>query len=178
MKRAVFLDRDGVTIEAIVREGKPYSPATLSAVKITEDIDIVLQKISAAGFMIIGITNQPDVARGLQTKEAVEEINHYLVDILPIKTIMLCCHDEKDECNCRKPKPGLLLDAAKLFNIDLAESYMVGDRWKDVDAGKAAGCKTIFIDYGYLERQPENQDFTIQKPRDILGIIIKTPNSG
>jgi D-glycero-D-manno-heptose 1,7-bisphosphate phosphatase len=171
MKRAVFLDRDGVINEAVIREGKPYPPATLSDVKISENFEYVLQKLKAKGFVIVGITNQPDVARGLQTRAAVEEINQHLLKKLPIETILVCYHDEKDACSCRKPKPGLILDAAAFFDIDLANSYVVGDRWKDIEAGKNAGCKTIFINYAYLEQQPKGYDFSVRKPSEILDII-------
>lgn len=171
MKRAIFLDRDGVIIEAVIHNGKPYPPLSLLEVKITEGFETVLQKIATAGFVIIGVTNQPDVARGAQTRTAVEEINQYLVDNLPIETILVCYHDEKDACSCRKPKPGLILEAAALFDIDLANSYMVGDRWKDIEAGKNVGCKTIFINYAYSEKQPEGCDFCVQKPAEIIDII-------
>jgi len=172
MKRAVFLDRDGVIIEAVIHNGKPYPPASVSDARITEGFYTVLQKISAAGFIIIGITNQPDVARGLQSQKAVEEINQYLVNVLPIETIFVCFHDDKDACSCRKPKPGLIYEAAAVFDIDLANSYMVGDRWKDIEAGKNAGCKTVFVDYGYAEKQPKGYDFSIQKPAAIADIIL------
>lgn len=174
MKRAVFLDRDGVINEAITREGRPYPPEVLSEVKVSENFESVLQKIYAAGFLIIGITNQPDVARGLQTREAVEKINQYLLDRLPIETILVCYHDEKVNCSCRKPKPGLILKAAALFDIDLANSFMVGDRWKDIEAGKNAGCKTIFVNYSYFEKQPTDYDFCVQKPSEILNIIFSS----
>ena len=172
MKRAVFLDRDGVLIEAVIREGKPFPPLTLSEVKISEGFETVLQKIATAGVVIIGVSNQPDVARGLQTRAEVEKINQYLVDKLPIERILVCYHDEKDACSCRKPKPGLIFEAAALFDIDLANSFMVGDRWKDIEAGNNAGCKTIFINYAYAEKQPEGYDFCIQKPAEIADIIL------
>ena len=172
MKRAVFLDRDGVINEAVIREGKPFPPATLSEVKITEGFKTVLQKISAAGYVIVGISNQPDVARGLQTRAEVEKINQYLLEELPIEAILVCYHDEKDACLCRKPKPGLILEAAAIYDIDLANSYMVGDRWKDIEAGKNAGCKTIFINYAYPEKQPEGYNFCVQKPLEIVDIIL------
>ena len=172
MKRAVFLDRDGVIIEAVIREGKPFPPTSLSEVKISEGFENILQKIATAGFIIVGVSNQPDVARGLQTRAEVEKINQYLVDKLPIERILVCYHDEKEACSCRKPKPGLILEAAALFDIDLANSYMVGDRWKDIEAGKNAGCRTVFINYSYVEKQPEGYDFSVQKPAEIVDIIL------
>jgi len=174
MKRAVFLDRDGVINEAVIRDGKPYPPATLSELKISEGFDHVLKILNASGFIIIGITNQPDVARGKQTQSAVEEINQYLLDNLPIETILVCYHDEKDSCVCRKPKPGLILEAAAIYDIDLEGSFMVGDRWKDIEAGKNAGCKTIFINRAYTEEQPAGFDYSAKEPFEILDIIINT----
>ena len=100
---------------------------------------------------MIGITNQPDVARGTQTREIVEQINAFLLDRLPIEEIFVCYHDNHDQCDCRKPKPGLIIAAAQKYKIDLNNSFMIGDRWTDVEAGRRAGCKTFFIDYEYNE---------------------------
>lgn len=100
--------------------------------------------LSNAGFLLIVVTNQPDVARGITTRETVETIHDYISICLPINDFYACFHEDKDGCNCRKPLPGSLLKAAKIHNIDLSKSYMVGDRRKDIEAGNRAGCKTIF----------------------------------
>lgn len=149
--RAVFLDRDGVLNKAIIRDGKPYPPTSLNETVIVSGAKYALPVLKRDGFFLIGITNQPDVARGKQKREVVESINNYLLRQIPIQEIFVCYHDNNDNCDCRKPKPGLIFQAAKKYEINLTKSYMVGDRWKDIEAGRQAGCKTIFIDYKYNE---------------------------
>ena len=149
--KAVFLDRDGVLNCAMVRDGKPYPPATLEELQILPDVWGALMALKAAGLLLIGVTNQPDVARGTLRREVVEAINASLLETLPLHEILVCFHDDEDGCDCRKPRPGLLIQAAARHGIDLASSFMIGDRWKDIEAGRQAGCKTILIDYGYAE---------------------------
>lgn len=172
LAKAVFLDRDGVLNEALVRNGKPYPPSNRAELRIIPAAFSVLKKLKLAGFKLIVVTNQPDVARGVVTRQWVEEINGYLQDQLPLDVFKVCFHDDLDGCSCRKPLPGALLEAAKEFEIDLGLSYMVGDRWKDISAGKAAGCKTIFIDYGYLEKQPTDADFVVNTLSAVEHIIL------
>lgn len=155
-RRAVFLDRDGVLNEAIVREERPYPPASLAELKIVPDAAAALCRLKEAGFLLIVVTNQPDVARGTQTRQAVEELNAAVAAALPVDEFYVCFHNGEDGCGCRKPKPGLLLAAAAERKIDLRKSFLIGDRWRDVDAGVSAGCRTVLIDYHYNERQPEN----------------------
>ena len=97
------------------------------------------------------VTNQPDVSRGKIKKKTVIKMHNYLLSETKLDDIFVCYHDDHDDCKCRKPKPGLLLEAGKKWNIDLKNSYIIGDRLKDIEAGKYAGCKTIFIDWGYEE---------------------------
>jgi len=160
--RAVLLDRDGVLNRAIVREGRPYAPANVQELEIPEGVLEALNRLKAKGFLLIGVTNQPDVVRGTTTRENVEAINQQLLLQLPLETIYVCYHDDKDHCGCRKPAPGLLLEAAKAYNLDLSQSFMVGDRWKDIAAGTKAGCKTLFLDMKYQEVFPREitPDFT------------------
>jgi D-glycero-D-manno-heptose 1,7-bisphosphate phosphatase len=153
-KRAIFLDRDGVLNRALVLNGKPYPPGSLDNLVILPGVTAALNKLKEAGFLLIVVTNQPDVSRGKVTKESIEAINTFLCETLPIDDFRTCYHDDSDCCNCRKPKPGALIDASRLHGIDLKSSFMVGDRWRDIEAGHAAGCKTIFLDYGYSERRP------------------------
>lgn len=157
-RRAVFLDRDGVLNEAIVRNGKPYPPSSIEELQVYADAEPALRRLKEAGFILIVVTNQPDVARGTQTREVVEAINVRIAQELPLDSFFVCWHDDADNCDCRKPKPGLLLSAAAQYNIDLGLSFMVGDRWKDVDAGVAAGCRTVFIDRQHIENAPESPD--------------------
>jgi len=155
MRRAVFLDRDGVINRAIVRDGKPYPPSGLNELEILPGVAEACRLLKDAGFVLIVVTNQPDVARGRQQRETVEMLNRAILAQVPLDEIRVCYHDDGDKCNCRKPKPGLLLEAARDWDIDLANSFMVGDRWKDIEAGRRAGCVTIFIDYGYDEPRPD-----------------------
>ena len=162
-RRAVFLDRDGVINRAIVRDGKPHPPSCPAELEILPGVSDALARLKAAGFRIIVVTNQPDVARGRQTRENVEALHAALLASgLPIDSFRVCYHDDGDGCACRKPAPGLLLAAAQEDNLDLAASIMVGDRWRDVEAGRQAGCATIFLDYQYAERRPSRPDLQVR----------------
>jgi D-glycero-D-manno-heptose 1,7-bisphosphate phosphatase len=154
LRRAVFLDRDGVLNRAIVKDGRPYSPQSPAEVEIPDDAPAALQALRAAGLLLVCVTNQPDVARGLQRREVVETINAAVHTALPLDDLLVCYHDDADACDCRKPQPGLLLEAAGRHGIDLDASFMIGDRWKDVEAGRRAGCTTLLIDHGYSEPLP------------------------
>ena len=154
LKPGVFLDRDGVLNDAVIRDGKPYPPDSAEEVRIAADASGALQRLKAAGFPLIVVTNQPDVARGKQTAEAVEEIHRAIGRALPVDDFLSCFHDDRDGCACRKPKAGLILEGARQHGVDPAGSFLIGDRWRDIDAGRAAGCRTIWIDRGYRERGP------------------------
>lgn len=156
MRRAVFFDRDGVLNEAVVRDGRPYPPGGVDELKIIPEAAAALERLKRRGFLLLVATNQPDVARGTQTREIVMQINAALGAALPLDGFYVCWHDDADRCGCRKPRPGLLLEAAVQHSIDLAASFLVGDRWRDIDAGAAAGCRTVLLDWGYRERPPEH----------------------
>ena len=171
-QRAVFLDRDGVINRAEVRNGKPYPPENLAAVDILPGVPAALEQLHAAGFLLIVVTNQPDVARGTISKGMVDDIHKHLASHMPIDAWYTCFHDDKDGCDCRKPLAGSLLAAAKEYAIDLTNSYMVGDRWRDIEAGFKAGCKTIFIDYHYDEKQPVSIDFRAKSLSEAATFIL------
>jgi D-glycero-D-manno-heptose 1,7-bisphosphate phosphatase len=151
--RAVFLDRDGVINRTTVRDGKPHPPETLEELEVLDGVPDALSKLRKAGFRLIIVTNQPDVARGAQTRETVEAMHARLTSALAVDEIVACYHDG-DACDCRKPKPGALIDAARRHDIELERSFMVGDRWRDIEAGQRAGCRCLFVDHGYREQQP------------------------
>ena len=163
--KAVFLDRDGVINRAVVRNRKPYPPNTLQDLEILPDVPEALNLLKESGFLLIVVTNQPDVGRGIQKKETVEEMHLFLKKILPLDDIFVCWHGQDGECDCRKPLPGMLLQASEKYGIDFGKSFMVGDRWKDIEAGKTAGCKTIFLDYHYNELLRSQPDFTATSTR-------------
>jgi D-glycero-D-manno-heptose 1,7-bisphosphate phosphatase len=149
--KVIFLDRDGVLNVAPVRDGKALSPMNVAEVIIPADVPGALAKLRQNGFRLIMVTNQPNIARGAQSREAVYAINRYLHDRLNLDAAEVCEHDDADNCDCRKPKPGLLLRAAARDNITLAASFLVGDRWRDIEAGRRAGCRTILLGNGYGE---------------------------
>jgi D-glycero-D-manno-heptose 1,7-bisphosphate phosphatase len=156
--KAIFLDSDGVLNKAIIKDGKPVAPTTLAELEIPGEVKPSLDKLKAAGYLLICVSNKPDIERGLMTQEMVDAIFQKIRDELPLDDICICYHENS---NCYKPKPGLLLDAAKKYAINLAQSYMIGDRWRDVGAGQNAGCKTIWINRHYAEKQPDPPaDFT------------------
>jgi D-glycero-D-manno-heptose 1,7-bisphosphate phosphatase len=156
MKRAVFLDRDGVLARALVRRGKAYAPVTPDELEIESEAAAALADLKAAGFLLVVVTNQPDVARGITRREDVEQMHARLRAELPLDAVFVCYHDDRAGCDCRKPKPGMLLAASAAHDIDLAQSFMIGDRWRDVDAGALAGCRTVWIGRGYNEREPDH----------------------
>lgn len=172
MASAVFLDRDGVLNRAFVRDGKPFPPACLSELEILPGVPEALAALKAEGYLLVVVTNQPDVARGTSQQEEVEAMHARLLSQLPLDRIETCFHDDADCCGCRKPLPGLLLAAAETLRIELSSSFMVGDRWRDIEAGRRAGCGTIFIDYGYAERQPACPDHRVTGLFDSVALIL------
>lgn len=153
MRAAVFLDRDGVINQVIVQHGVPYPPANVDECKLLPGVCAACRMLRAAGYLLIVVTNQPDVVRGRQSREGVEGINAWVRRTLPIHDVLTCYHDDADRCACRKPKPGLLFQAADRWAIDLHRSVMIGDRWRDVQAGRAAGCTSILIEREYSGRE-------------------------
>ncbi len=155
---AVFLDRDGTLNASVVRDGKPYPPASPEEMELLDGVAEACAELSAAGFKLIVITNQPDIARGTQDAAVVDAINAKLAELVTVDAIEVCPHDDADGCDCRKPSPGLILRAAQAHDIDLQRSVTVGDRWRDVEAGRNAGTRTVFLDQGYAEQQPDAPD--------------------
>jgi D-glycero-D-manno-heptose 1,7-bisphosphate phosphatase len=154
-RRAVFLDRDGVINRAVVRDGRPYAPQTLGELEVLPEVPEALDGLRRAGFLNIVFTNQPDVGAGKLAREAVAAMHVRLLKNLPLDAVKVCYHVEADQCGCRKPKPGMLFEAAREFDVNLEASFVVGDRWRDIAAGQRAGCKCFFIDYGYSEKVPD-----------------------
>jgi D-glycero-D-manno-heptose 1,7-bisphosphate phosphatase len=171
-RRAVFLDRDGVINRVVTRNGTVGVPASPEEVEILPDVPQALRALRAGGYVLVVVTNQPDVARGALPRSTVEFIHERLKGELCLDAILTCFHDNADDCDCRKPKPGLLLRGAQEFGIDLASSFMVGDRWRDVEAGQRAGCRTFFLDRHYDERQPTSWDFRVTSLSEAASIVL------
>jgi D-glycero-D-manno-heptose 1,7-bisphosphate phosphatase len=155
-KPALFLDRDGVIIKSYTINGKPFPPRSLDKVLLLDDVVQSVNMVKNFGFEIVVITNQPDIATGKTTIEFLNQVHEIIKDDTGINKFYICPHTDKDYCNCRKPKPGLFIQAAKELDLDLSKSFMVGDRWSDITAGQQAGCKNFFIDRGYAEKKPES----------------------
>ena len=173
-RAAVFLDRDGVLNDVRVVDGKPYPPASPEAMRILPGVSDACRSLSEAGFALIVVTNQPDIARGTKDAEDVREINDRLQAALGLDGVVVCPHDDADDCECRKPRPGMLLEAARRWDVDLGRSVMVGDRWRDVEAGRAAGTRTVYIDRGYAEKGPPESDLTVGCLKESIEWIIET----
>jgi D-glycero-D-manno-heptose 1,7-bisphosphate phosphatase len=144
--RAIFLDRDGVINREVFRTGQAQAPFTLADFEILPGVPDALDRLHRAGFLLVLVTNQPDVVRGLASRDQVEVIHAHLRRTLPLDDIRVCFHDDVDGCACRKPAPGMLYAAAVALDITLGDSYLVGDRWRDVGAGRRAGCTTILVE--------------------------------
>jgi D-glycero-D-manno-heptose 1,7-bisphosphate phosphatase len=179
LKRAVFLDRDGVINRAITRDGLPFPPMSLSDFEILPGVPEACAKLRAAGFLLVVATNQPDVGRGIVPRELVEAMNAQMEKLIQLDRIEICFHPGRgaSDCDCRKPKPGMLLRAAAELNIDLAQSWMVGDRWRDVDCGHAAGCRTVSIEGNYVEALRQKPDFSARHLGEAADIILARSKS-
>lgn len=176
-RKAIFLDRDGTLNRQIVRAGKPYPPDRLEDFRLFDDVPAACRALHAAGYVLIVATNQPDVGRGDQKQEVVESMHALLKELVPeIDRIEVCYAPgqgvEHPENRRRKPEPGMVLDAARELGLDLSRSWMVGDRWRDVDCGQRAGLRTVFIDFGYAEELRAAPDFTVKSFGEAAGIIL------
>ena len=168
MNRAVFLDRDGVINHNEVRDGRPVGPESLAQFVILPGVREAVDAFRAAGYLVIVATNQPDTR-----SDVVEAMHALLRNNLALDDIKVCTHVDADNCACRKPKAGLLLEAAKEHDISLAQSWMIGDRWRDVEAGRTAGCRTVFIDYAYTgERRPHDPDIIVRSLTEAVPLIL------
>lgn len=176
---AVFLDRDGVLNRAVIKNGKPFPPSTVAELEFTADAAALLQNLKSHGYKLLVVTNQPDIARGVTSRESVDAINQKLSAALPVDEVFTCPHSDENACECRKPKPGLILEAARRHHIDLASSFMIGDRWRDVEAGQNAGVRTILIDDAYAEKQPTRPpDAKVRSLREASEWILNAARKG
>ena len=182
MNRAVFLDRDGVLNQPVVREGKPYPPQTVAEFQIYPEATEACALLRGAGFKLVVVTNQPDVGRGTQALAEVEAMHERLQKSIPLDRIEICtaANDNAPDARRRKPSPGMVLDASSALQIDPARSYLVGDRWRDIDCGIASGCTTIFIERQYQEKlnKPPHHYVTdlLEAARLILSLENLVPN--
>jgi D-glycero-D-manno-heptose 1,7-bisphosphate phosphatase len=174
LRPAVFLDRDGTLNRQIIREDKPYPPATLAEFELFPGVTEACSQLAAAGYVLVVATNQPDVGRGTQLQATVEAMHAKLLSLVPSITRIEVCYDpgRGEESRRRKPAPGMLLDAARELGLDLARSWMIGDRWRDIDCGRRAGVRTVFIDFGYAEELQTKPDFTVSSFAEAARIVL------
>lgn len=171
-QKAIFLDRDGVINQLILRNGKAQAPYVIEELALFPGVEEACQSLKEASYLLIVVTNQPDVARGWVNLESVHIINNRLRELLPIDDIEICFHTDVDQCHCRKPLPGMLLEAAKRWNIDLSQSYMVGDRFGDISAGMSAGCTTILVGPGDKQGNHPDPHFKVPSLFEAAKIIV------
>jgi D-glycero-D-manno-heptose 1,7-bisphosphate phosphatase len=179
LKPAVFVDRDGTLNVQMVRDGFPYPPQSVDEFRLFDGVPEACRALKAAGFALVVATNQPDVARGTQSKAAVEAMHAKLMELVPEIDRIEVCYDagRGEPSRRRKPEPGMLLDAAADLGLDLKQSWMIGDRWRDIDCGKRAGVRTVFIDFGYAEKLDELPDFTVRSFREAAQRVLKSSNT-
>jgi D-glycero-D-manno-heptose 1,7-bisphosphate phosphatase len=173
----VFLDRDGTLNRQVIRGGKPYPPATLQEFVLFPGVPEACARLAAAGHVLVVATNQPDVGRGTQSQAVVEAMHARLRELIPqLDRVEVCYAPGLDPTSPpdrrRKPEPGMLLDAARALNLDLGRSWMVGDRWRDIDCGRRAGVRTVFIDFGYAEELRAAPDFTVKSFDEAAEVIL------
>jgi D-glycero-D-manno-heptose 1,7-bisphosphate phosphatase len=173
--RAIFLDRDGVLVIPEFRDGRSFAPRNLDDFRLYPGVSESARRLKNAGYKLVVVTNQPDVGNGLVDRVVVDKMHQKLRHAVPVDAIEVCYHTSADNCDCRKPKPGMLLRAAQRMNLDCRRSIMVGDRWSDVEAAKAAGCKSIFIDLKYRDRRPIQPDFVVSSFTHAVDVILATP---
>ena len=173
-RRAVFLDRDGVINRAIVRDGKPFAPLSIDDLEILPGVVQALNRLRLSGFLNIVVTNQPDVGAGKVPSAAIEAMHAHLRNKLPLDDVKVCYHTGGDNCACRKPKPGMILEASRDHGIDLGKSYLIGDRWRDVGAAHAAGCQAFFIDYRYSEKAPDKPYLAVNSLAEAVEHILQS----
>jgi D-glycero-D-manno-heptose 1,7-bisphosphate phosphatase len=175
----VFTDRDGTLNVQVMRAGNPFAPETVDEFRLFPGVQAACHDLSAAGYVLVVATNQPDVGRGTQSLAVVEAMHAKLLALVPeIARIEVCYSPglaDSPPDPRRKPEPGMLLDAARELGLDLTRSWMIGDRWRDIDCGQRAGVRTVFIDFGYVEQLHLAPDFTVKSFAEAAGIILAHP---
>ena len=170
LNKAIFFDRDGVLIDApINKDNKPISILKVKDVKFCDGIKKVCKRLSK-DYLLIMITNQPDFKRKKNTKKNIVEINKFIKKELKLNDVFVC-YSKDDKCFFRKPNPGMLIAAKDKYKLNIKKSFFIGDRWRDIDAGNAFGCKTIFIDRSYNEKLNKKPNFIVKNLKNVLSII-------
>jgi len=145
MKKAVFIERDGVLNQAFVNGRQQVGPASLAEFRLQEGVLPLLARLKEAGFLLLVTTNQPGIARGDLSRRELDRMHDQLRRLIPVDDIFICPHDDPDRCPCRKPRPGLFQEARCKWQLNMNASFVVSDKWQDVEAARSAGCTSILI---------------------------------
>ena len=172
--KALFLDRDGIINRSFKnKKGKPKAPTLFKDFIFLPFLKNYLNEIKKLNFNIIIITNQPDISYGVLKEAELYKMHSKIYSSLPVTNIYVCKHSKEDNCKCRKPKTGLFRQALKKYNLNLKNSYAIGDRWSDIVASYKCGIKSIYVDRNYNEPKPTKQIFTTKSTKKALEYIIK-----
>lgn len=145
MKKAVFIERDGVLNEVKTGPKHQITPLTLDEFKVKKEAEPALKKLKAAGFVLIVTSNQPGLSRGYQSRRELDRMHDIVKRCFPLDDLLVCPHDESDHCPCRKPRPGLLIEAAFKWHLNLDHSFVISDKWQDAEAARTAGCTSLLV---------------------------------
>jgi D-glycero-D-manno-heptose 1,7-bisphosphate phosphatase len=168
---AVFLDRDGVLNALVPRDGRMVSPRSVDDFVLFDDVPGAVRRLRERGVLVFVTTNQPDIARGQLSPDALTEMTAVLRDAIAPDEVLVCTHDDGDGCECRKPAPGMMIDLATRWGVDLASSFVVGDSWRDIEAGRRAGCRTVLVDRGDAAAGGAIADLTVRTLSDAVAHI-------
>jgi D-glycero-D-manno-heptose 1,7-bisphosphate phosphatase len=174
LRPAVFLDRDGTLNVQNIRNGQPFAAEKLEEFRLFEGVPEACRALKAAGYFLVVVTNQPEVGRGTLPEAVVDAIHARLRSLVPqIDRIEACYDPGRGEISRRrKPEPGMILDAAEALGIDLSRSWMIGDRWRDVQCGRNAGVRTVFIEFGYSDEVESKPDYTVKTFPEAVSVIL------
>ena len=150
MKRGIFFERDGILNVACVEHQHQVSPLTLEEFRVNAAIAPLLSTLKAAGFLLIATTNQPGLSHGYLSRRELDRMHELLRCKLPLDDILVCPHDEIDRCPCHKPKPGLLVEAAFKWHLNLDRSYVVSEKWQDAEAARTIGCTSLLLNSPWI----------------------------
>jgi D-glycero-D-manno-heptose 1,7-bisphosphate phosphatase len=176
MKQGVFVERDGVLNQAKVERQQQITPLTLEDLRVNEGAAPLLQRLTAAGFVVLATTNQPGLSRGYQSRRELDRMHQVLCKKFAIDEVLVCPHDEADDCPCRKPKPGLFQEAAFKWHLDLDRSYVISDKWQDAEAARLAGCTSLLLASPWVGKV--HRDFLLPDLESAVGKILQLKNAG
>jgi D-glycero-D-manno-heptose 1,7-bisphosphate phosphatase len=174
MKQCVFLERDGILTHPVVVGRNQRSPLTLREFVVRTEVSPLLHELKAAGFLLIVITNQPELSQGSLSRRELDAMHQLLLRTFALDDILVCPHEEMERCSCRKPKAGLLIEAAHKWRLDLSRSFVVSDKWQDAEAARRAGVTSLMLDSPWLG--PGHHDFVLPDLATLVDRLLQLSN--